>query len=206
MSVSELELDLGTAAMICTAEELAAAMASFLREMRSVAGLLRPDERVALRMIMSRETGTLTVGEVFRGFARDSEAHKTLRRLRAAQFVRPAKSGHWAPEVRIEVKPFARLIWDRVGEGTIFADDSADVVLTGEEDLPMAEPVAPPQPPPTVVPKAAQPGTIQPEAVPTDEVDVEQVAASVWEDDAVVDLAAFDDLQAYAEEELRGKR
>jgi hypothetical protein len=202
MSVSELELDLGTAAMNCTAEELAAAMTSFLREMRSVAGLLRPDERVALRMIMSRETGTLTVGEVFRGFSRDSEAHKTLRRLRAAQFVRPAKSGHWVPEERIEVKPFARLIWDRVGEGTIFAD----VVLNGEEDLPMAEPVAAPQPIPTVVPKAAQPGTIQPEAVPTDEVDVEQVAASVWEDDAVVDLAAFDDLQAYAEEELRGKR
>jgi hypothetical protein len=202
MSVSELELDLGTAAMSCTAEELAAAMASFLREMRSVAALLRPDERVALRMIMSRESGTLSVGEVFRGFSRDSEAHKTLRRLRAAQFVRPAKSGSWNSEEYIEVKPFARLIWDRVGEGTIFAEESADVVLNGEEDLPMAEPVAAPQP----APRAAQPGTIQPEAVPTDEVDVEQVAMSVWEDDAVVDLAAFDDLQAYAEEELRGKR
>ena len=194
MSVSELELDLGTAAMSCTTEEVAAVFAALLREMRAVAGRLRPDERVALRLIMSRDSGTLSVGEVFRGFARESEAHKTLRRLRAAQFVRPAKTGRWDPDERIEVKPFARLVWDRVGEGTIFADDDADVVLDVDEDVAMAEPV----------PTQLAPATATAPETATDEVDVEQVAASIWEDDGVVDLAG-DDLQAFAEEEIRGK-
>ena len=194
MSVSELELDLGTTAMNCTTDEVAVVFGALLREMRAVAGRLRPDERVALRLIMSRDSGTLSVGEVFRGFARESESHKTLRRLRAAQFVRPAKTGRWDPEERIEVKPFARLIWDRVGEGTIFAADDADVVLNADEDVMMADPV-----PTQLAPATA----IAPETA-TDEVDVEQVAASIWEDNDVVDLAG-DDLQAFAEEEVRGK-
>jgi hypothetical protein len=198
MSVSELELDLGTATMNCTTDEVAAVFGALLREMRAVAGRLRPDERVALRLIMSRDSGTLSVGEVFRGFARESESHKTLRRLRAAQFVRPARTGRWDPDERIEVKPLARLVWDRVGEGTIFAADPEEVVLNGDEVIPGGAPVTEP------VPTQLAPATAVAPETATDEVDVEQIAASIWEDDAVVDLGG-DDLQAFAEEEVRGK-
>jgi hypothetical protein len=217
MSVSELELDLGTATMNCTTAEVAGIFAAMLREMQSVAGRLRPDERVALRLIMSRESGSLTVGEVFHNFARESEAHKTLRRLRAAQFVRPTKSGRWDPDERIDVKPFARLVWDRVGEGTIFAaDDSADVVLNVDDvmptetpmDEPTTEPVAEPEEAPVAEPvttrSAPAPKPVAASAPPTEPLDVEQMAANIWEEDDVVDLAG-DDLQAFAEEEVRGK-
>src|SRR5262245_59311335 len=89
MRLSELEIDLGGVAISCTTEEVEATLASLLREMRSVARLLRADERVALRKIMAHPSGSLTVGDVFRDFTRESESHKTLRRLRAAQFIKP---------------------------------------------------------------------------------------------------------------------
>jgi hypothetical protein len=221
MSVSELELDLGTAAMNCTADEVAAALASFLHEMKSVARLLRPDERVALRLIMSRDSGTLTVGEVFRGFSRNSEAHKTLRRLRAAQFVRPAVSGNWTPGERIEVKPFARLLWDRVGEGAIFADDAApdadaDVVFNVPEDADAVFKVAEDANDDAEVvldagaddtPMATPAPATKPLTEPLDpEAAAEAAAARIWEEDPVVDLADMDDLQSYAEEELRANK
>lgn len=122
MKSSELELDLGTVAMRCTADEVAATLAALLEEMRGVIPKLRPDEREVLRHIMGRESGTLTVGDVFPHFIREGEGHKTLRRFRAAQFVRPAVTGRWDPDERIEVKPFARLMWDRVGEAEIFGE------------------------------------------------------------------------------------
>jgi hypothetical protein len=127
MNFSELDIDLGITTMNCTTDEVAEMLISLLNEMRLVALKLRADERVALRRIMSQESGTLAVGDVFRGFTRESEAHKTLRRLRAAQFVRPAITGRWDPDERIEVKAFARLMWDRVGEAGIFSDSPVPV-------------------------------------------------------------------------------
>ena len=137
MNPAELEIDLGTTTIQCTPDEIAATFTAFLREMRLVARLLRADERMALRLIMSHESGTLTVGEVFRGFTRESEGHKTLRRLRAAQFIRPAKTGRWDPDERIEVKPFARLMWERMGEAELCSDEAAI-----PEAAPAEEPVA----------------------------------------------------------------
>lgn len=119
MRPSELALDLGTATITCTTDEIEAALATYLREMRSVARLLRADERVALRKIMSQESGTLTVADVFWDFTRESEAHKTLRRLRAAQFIRPARTGRWDAAEPIEVKPFGRLMWEQIGEADL---------------------------------------------------------------------------------------
>jgi len=121
MKPSELEIDLGSTTMVCTRREIGDTLSALLGEMRVVLPKLRDDEREALRRIMSADRGSLTVREVFPDFARENEAHKTLRRLRAAQFVRPAVSGRWDPEERIEVKPFARLMWDHVGEEAIFA-------------------------------------------------------------------------------------
>jgi hypothetical protein len=121
MTATEIQLDLGTVTMRCSTDEIAATLAALLGEMRSVIPRLRTDERDVLRQIMSRDSGTLTVADVFPDFARESEGHKTLRRLRAAQFIRPAATGRWSPDEPIEVKPFARLMWDHVGEDEIFA-------------------------------------------------------------------------------------
>jgi hypothetical protein len=193
--------------------------------MRSVIPFLRSDERETLRWIMSQESGSLTVRDVFPVFTRESESHKSLRRLRAAQFIRPAESGRWNPDERIEVKPFARLMWDRVGEDVIFAgvpgaaapaaaaatepaDDVVDLGL-GEDDkevkVPAAEPVAEP---------AAEPAAE--EVVDLRDVEEEKQTAEPaepavmnksagFEDDAVLDPGDYDDLYQYAEEELRGK-
>ena len=62
MSMSELELDLGTVRMNCTHEEISRTLAALLGEMRAVLPKLREDEREALRQIMS-EVGALTVGK-----------------------------------------------------------------------------------------------------------------------------------------------
>jgi len=43
--------------------------------------------------------------DVFPEFARDSEAHATLRRLRTAQFILPAGRDMWSPNERIAIKP-----------------------------------------------------------------------------------------------------
>jgi hypothetical protein len=122
MTKSEIELDLGTETLTCTTEEIAAALAGLLREMRAAAALIRPDERTVLRRIMSYDSGALTVGEVFPDFQRDSEAHTTLRRLRTAQFILPAGRDMWDRDQRIAIKPFARLAWDRLGEASLFGE------------------------------------------------------------------------------------
>jgi hypothetical protein len=144
MIAPELQLDLGTVTIRCTPAEVEAALAALVREMRTVTRLLRPDERGVLRRIMARGSGTLTVADVFPGFTRESEAHKTLRRLRAAQIVRPARTGCWHPAEPIEVKGFARLVWDRAGEAVVFpAAPAAPAAEPAPEPVP-AEPAAGP--------------------------------------------------------------
>jgi hypothetical protein len=120
MKLTDIEIDLGSATMSCAASEVGEVFAGLLGEMRRMAPCLRGDEVNALREVMRHETGTLTVGELFPDFERESEPHLTLRRLRAAQFIRPGRSGRWAADEPIEVKPFARLVWDRLGEESLF--------------------------------------------------------------------------------------
>jgi hypothetical protein len=124
MKPSEVQIEVGTATMTCTAGEIGDTLAGLLAEMRAVLPKLRPDEHEVLRRIMGSE-GALTVADVFPDFARESEGHKTLRRLRAAQFVRPAGPGHWDRGVVILVKPFARLMWNHLGEDGIFPPRAA---------------------------------------------------------------------------------
>jgi hypothetical protein len=163
---------------------------------------------------MSRGSESLSVGELFPEFARESEGHKTLRRLRAAQFVRPARTGRWDPEEPIEVKPFARLMWDRIGE---------DAIFDGVASLPAAVPVATPAD--DVVDLAIDPelnGAVEHNA-PVDEpaedvVDLQEVEdiqesqkpsgdrpRSTPFEEENLDLGDYDDLCAFAEEEIRGK-
>lgn len=135
---SELDLDLGPATMSCTTDELAGALAGLLREIRAAVPFIQPDERAALRAIMDY-AGTPTVGDVFPDFERDSDAHTTLRKLRTAQFIRPRDRDRWAPEEYIEVKPFARLLWERLGEASLFGDlnepvEEIDLALPGMDD------------------------------------------------------------------------
>ena len=69
---------------------------------------------------MSHTGKRLTVGDLFPNFQREGEPHKTLRRLRAAQFIYPKKTGRWEPDEPIAVTPFGRMMWDQIGELRIF--------------------------------------------------------------------------------------
>ena len=126
MTQSEIELDLGEETVSCTAEEIATAFAGLLREMRAAAAFVTPEERAALRKIMSYDSGALTVADVFPDFERESAAHVALRRLRTAQFILPAGRDMWDRDQRIAIKPFARLVWDRLGEAAIFGDEEEE--------------------------------------------------------------------------------
>jgi hypothetical protein len=132
MTQTDIELELGTETIHCTEQEIAAALAGLLHEMRAAAPFVTPDERETLRRIMSHPGGTLTVGDLFPDFDRDSEALTTLRRLRTAQFIRPADRDRWEAGERIEIKPFARLVWDKLGETAIFGDAPAEPAETAE--------------------------------------------------------------------------
>jgi hypothetical protein len=90
--------------------------------MKAAAPRLRPDERAVLRKIMAQPSCSLAVRDVFPHFKRESEEHKTLRRLRAGQFIRPAETGHWVPEERIELKPFGQIVWNHCGEENLFEE------------------------------------------------------------------------------------
>jgi hypothetical protein len=215
MSASELQLDLGTVTMKCTNEEVAATLAALLGEMRAVIPKLREDERDILRQIMAQDNGALTVGELFPDFARESEGHKTLRRLRAAQFIRPALTGRWDPQEAVEIKPFARLMWDRVGEDTIFdgiaaapaatpVNDVVDLGLTGAEEPPAtSQPAVDEQP---VEEDVVDLGAVEEEKESEPPVPARRSAVgSNFEDDNVLDVGDLDDLYAYAQEEVRSK-
>jgi hypothetical protein len=221
MAATELHLDLGTVTMSCTTDEVASTLAALLGEMRAVIPKLREDERDVLRQIMSQNSGTLTVADVFPDFSRESEGHKTLRRLRAAQFVRPARTGRWDPHEPIEVKPFARLMWDHIGEDTIFdgvvaipaaapADKVVEIGLTAPE-----EPVAADQLPTVDQPEVAEQS--EKDVVDLGEVEeeeaIEKPASKVarasktdFEDDNILDVGDLDELYAYAQEEVRGNQ
>jgi hypothetical protein len=123
MTQSEIELDLGEETVSCTPEEIATAFAGLLREMRAAAAFVTAEERAALRKIMSYDSGALTVADVFPDFERDSAAHVALRRLRTAQFILPAGRDMWDRDQHVAIKPFARLVWDRLGEAAIFGDE-----------------------------------------------------------------------------------
>ena len=154
------------------------------------------------------------LASLFPEFTRESEGHKTLRRLRAAQFVRPARTGRWDPQEPIEVKPFARLMWDRIGE---------DAIFDGVASLPAAVPVA--MPTDDVVELAINPesnGAVELNAAADepakDVVDLQEVEdvqeseehadnrpRSITFEEENLDLGDYDDLCAFAEEEIRGK-
>lgn len=119
---SQIQIDLGSLTINCTIKEIAATFAWLFAEMHAAMPRLRPDEREVLRRIMTAKSGSLTVSDVFPDFTRESEGHKTLRRLRAGQFIRPARTGRWELNEPIELKPFGWLIWNRCGEANLFHD------------------------------------------------------------------------------------
>jgi hypothetical protein len=117
---ARLDFELDAVTIPCTAQDIQATFGWLLMEMRSVARVLRPDERDLLRAIMSGAGEPPTVRDLFPDFAREGEAHKTLRRLRATQFIYPARTGRWGSGEPVAVTPFARLMWDRLGEDRLF--------------------------------------------------------------------------------------
>lgn len=135
MTQSDIALDLGSETVSCSAEEVAVVFAALLREMRAAAPFIRAHERAALRTIMAHENAAVTVAEVFPDFARESADHVTLRKLRTAGFIRPAGRDLWDREQRVDVRPFARLAWDRLGEAAIFGDAPDGDAAVDEIDL-----------------------------------------------------------------------
>jgi hypothetical protein len=179
MTQSDIEFDLGTATMSCTAEEVAATFAGMLQEMRGSAAFVPAGERVVLRRIMAQDSGTFAVEDVFPDFARDSGgALTTLRRLRTAQFIRPAGRDMWERGERIAIKPFAKLVWDRLGEEAIFApaEEVPEAAAADEVDL--------------AVPGVDDPGSRETTRLNEDRKHNNPVAA--WNDDDVLDFLKDD--------------
>ncbi|MEW6491732.1 MAG: hypothetical protein AB1589_04170 [Cyanobacteriota bacterium] len=109
------EIELTTTEASKTLEELVGAIKSIVKE-------ITPDERKQLEQIMQAESGRYTVKDVFPNFnrAEDNAALKTLRKFRDAQFVRPQGGGQWQREKGIEIKPFGKFIWEKVGSENLF--------------------------------------------------------------------------------------
>lgn len=121
LRIKEVELDLKILKLKFEPEVLESTFADLVAEMRKTVSGLRDDERVVLRNIMSQPSGSLVVADVFGGFRRGTEEHQTLRRLRDAQFIRPAEGGPWEAEKHIEIKAFGAVMWNKIGEKTLFA-------------------------------------------------------------------------------------
>jgi hypothetical protein len=166
-----LELDLGAATMHCTIDEVAVTFARMLREMQAAAAFIPVQEREVLRQIMSQESGTLKVSDVFPDFARDSAAHVTLRRLRTAQFILPAGRDMWDRDERIAIKPFAQLVWDRLGEEAIFGPAPKPAHTEPEEEIDLT-----------------LPEVNEPDAEETVRVKGVKNKAAAWDDDDVMDF------------------
>lgn len=120
LQLSEVALNLGFLSVKFKVEELDETLGSLVAEMRAIAGTLGESERKKLREIMAAPTDTLTVAAVFPDFSRETPAHETLRKLRDAQFIRPTERGRWESRKHISVKPFGRLMWEKVGEEKLF--------------------------------------------------------------------------------------
>lgn len=183
MTKSNVHITLDAITLACTADEIGSVFDGILREMRAAAPFLTDEDRAALRRIMAHEAGALTVGELFPDFARGSGEHLTLRRLRTAQFVRPGGRDMWDRESPVEVKPFARLAWDRLGEAAIFGDapaveppetSVAEPAAAGEEEVDLA-----------------LPDVDEPEGEPEEEVVTvgsKEHRAAGWDEDDVLDF------------------
>ena len=141
MNGTQGEVEVNTDAIPWTAKELQATFAWLLMEMRSAAKVLRPDEREVLRKMMAHAGGVLTVRDLFPAFRREGEAHKTLRRFRASQFAYPEKTGRWEPDEPIAVTPFARMVWDHLGEAKIFSGSCDKPTKTVTDRTPPPKPM-----------------------------------------------------------------
>jgi hypothetical protein len=124
IKLSDFSLNLGFVTVTFEPEELDETLTSLITEMRAITSGLRDGERATLKKIMASESKTLTVQDLFDpvGFKRDSDDHATLRKLRDAQFIRPAGGGSWAAHKHVEIKRFGRLMWDKIGERKLFGE------------------------------------------------------------------------------------
>ena len=121
MKTSGVDVALDTVTVPCSPKDLRATFGWLLIEMRSFGAVLNPEERGLLRKIMAHEGPPLLVNDLFPNFQRGSAGHAMLRHLRAALFIRPENSGRWERDESIGVTPFARMLWDRIGEERIFS-------------------------------------------------------------------------------------
>lgn len=120
MRLTDIEIDLKLVKLKFKSDELEKILADVLTEMRSITTGLGVDECEKLRTIMAKPSGTFAVTDIYPTFSRGNPEHEKLRRLRDAQFIRPAGGGRWHTESRIEIKPFGKMMWEKVGEQKLF--------------------------------------------------------------------------------------
>jgi hypothetical protein len=121
LQLSEIALNLGFLSVKFKVEELDQTLTSLVNEMRSITSTLQEPEREVLRRIMNNPSEPLTVSHLFPGFVRESYEHNSLRKLRDAQFIRPQGGGRWEGRKIVEVKQFGKLMWEKIGEKTLFS-------------------------------------------------------------------------------------
>jgi hypothetical protein len=121
MKTPGVDVALDTVTVPCTSKDLRATFGWLLIEMRSFGAVLTSQERELLRKIMAHAGPSLLVSDLFPDFGRGGAGHAMLRHLRAALFIRPENSGRWEADEPIGVTPFARMLWERIGEERIFS-------------------------------------------------------------------------------------
>ncbi|HRD78618.1 MAG TPA: hypothetical protein PK264_22215, partial [Hyphomicrobiaceae bacterium] len=93
-----------------SSDDVAETFDALLREMQLITSRLTTEDWAVLKTIMTDPNGQLRVDSIFDGFERETPAHELMRKLREAQFVRPANGGRWKNDSIIQIKPFGKLM------------------------------------------------------------------------------------------------
>jgi len=122
VKIKDVKVNLGFMSVTFVEDELDETLASLVEEMRIITKDLSTGEQDILHKIMG-SASPLLVSDVFDGFERKTKEHETLRKLRDAQFVRPKERGTWRANKHIAIKPFGRVMWDKIGPKQLFNND-----------------------------------------------------------------------------------
>ena len=120
VKLDSVTINLGFMSAKFVADELNSTFEELVGEMRAITSALNQTERDVLERLMEVQSGEVRVGELFEDFQRETEAHNALRKLRDAQFVKPAEGGRWKADKHILLKPFGVLMWRKIGPSKLF--------------------------------------------------------------------------------------
>jgi hypothetical protein len=111
LTVKVVKLKAFGAEVELTPEQAKRALDELLQEIADSTNELTPDEATLFARIIQAEGRTI-VADLFSGFARDSEAHRQLRRLRDRKLIRPFEGGNWQPGKHPVASRFGQLVYE----------------------------------------------------------------------------------------------